>query len=71
MRRGEPRYNSLEIVVRIKDPNHWVRSEWTVRGDRVELRTFWPNGQIERHTEVSFDQFYEEFQKCNRQEVPS
>lgn len=57
------KFNKLEVVLRIKDSDGWVRSEWIVRDDRVELINYWPNGLIETQREVSMDEFYEAFQK--------
>lgn len=65
------RHNQLEIIVRIKDDDGWVRSDWVFRGDRVELITYWASGAIERQHETDMETFYREFQKHQGEAVPA
>lgn len=58
--RGESR---LEVVLRIRDDKSRVASEYTVRGQRVGIVNFWPDGAIADHGEMTLEQFNNEIQQ--------
>lgn len=51
--------DSLEIVMRIRHSRGWVAVEYTVRRDRVEVRNYYPSGEIILNEcgSMSLDQF--------------
>ncbi len=57
------KYNRFEVTLRIKSPTGTLLAEQTIRGDRVELLTYFPSGRIEHHTEIELEQFITELEK--------
>ncbi len=52
MTKGRPSDNTtLEMVIRLKRKRA-VLSEWTFRGQEVEVVNYWPNGKIEETATV-------------------
>jgi hypothetical protein len=57
---------TLEVVVRIRSAGGVITSEWTIRGERVELASFFPTGEhAAPPLVVSFDAFVEALGECH------
>lgn len=63
----DKRRNTLEVALRIKSPAGVLLAEHIIRGDRVELRSYFPSGQLmlgeAAPVVISMERFYEEVQK--------
>jgi len=56
----EQRLSTLEVVMRIRSPHGRVEAEYTVRGSRVELASYYPSGEhAARPVVVPLDRFIE------------
>lgn len=63
MTRG-PRPSTLEVVLRIRAPSGTVQAEYIIRGARVELTSYHPNGtHAVPPVIVSLEHFVEEITK--------
>jgi hypothetical protein len=57
------RFNQLEVALRIKSYTGTLLSEHIIRGQNVELISYFPSGLIQRKTDIPLELFIEEVQK--------